>query len=193
VTPCAVALILLLDASGSVQAEDWRLQVEGHAVAFESEDVARITAREPVAVTAIAFSESTTTMVGWRMIRGGADAAGFAAELRAAPRGPAISTNIGGALMAGLRALGSAPCEPDQAVMDLVTDGDAASGPTRQARIYAEAADVRINALGVGSEHAVAWLREYAVTPGGFVMAASDWGDVARALRSKITLELAAR
>jgi uncharacterized protein YbjQ (UPF0145 family) len=57
----------------------------------------------------------------------------------------------------------------------------------------AEARGVRINALGVGSDSAVAWLRENAATAGGFVMQASDWHDVARALRGKITLELAAR
>jgi hypothetical protein len=193
VSPCAVALILLLDASGSVRADDWTLQLHGHAAAFEGEDVARITAREPVAVTALAFSDSAAPLVGWRMVRGGADARAFAAELRGADRGPAMGTNIGAALMAGLRALASAPCIPDQPVMDLVTDGEAPEEPARRARDAAEAQGVRINAIGVGSDSAVAWLRENAVTAGGFAMAASDWHDVARALRSKITLELAAR
>lgn len=190
---CAVALVLLLDASASVAAADWDLQLAGHAAAFEGEDVARITAREPVAVTALGFSDHAAPLVGWRVIQGGAAARAFAAELRGADRGVPMGTDIGGALFAGLRALGAAPCEPDQAVLDLVTDGEAPAEPARRARAYAEVQGVRINAIGVGSEAAVAWLRENAVTPGGFVMAASDWHDVARALRSKITLELAAR
>ncbi|MEI6159409.1 MAG: DUF1194 domain-containing protein [Roseococcus sp.] len=111
--------------------------------------------------------------------------------MRNAPRGEAHGTDIGGALFAALDRLAQAPCTPEEEVIDLVTDGDAPEARTHQARAYAEAQGVRVNALGVGPESAGDWLREHAITPGGFAMAAPNWASFAAAIRRKVTLELA--
>lgn len=50
-TPCAAAIALLLDASGSILPADWALQVGAHASAFETDAITRTIEREPVAVT----------------------------------------------------------------------------------------------------------------------------------------------
>jgi len=189
---CAAALVLLLDASASILAAEWRLQAQGHAAAFEDPAVHRtIISGEGIAVTALAFSDDSSGMVGWRILREAADAEAFAAALRAAPRGASAGTDVGGALLSALEALSAAPCEAEQEVIDLVTDGEANELRTRQARAAAEARGVRINALGVGSDEAADWLRENAATPGGFVMQAPDWAGFAAAIRRKVTLELA--
>lgn len=189
---CALALVLLLDASASIFPDEWRLQVEGHAAAFEDSAVLRAVGRSPgLAVTALSFSDDAREMVSWRILRSAEEARSFARSLREAPRGEAGGTDIGGALFAGMQQLAHAPCAPEEAVIDLVTDGEAAEGRTHQARAYAEAQGVRVNALGVGAEHAGDWLREHAITPGGFAMAAPDWPSFAAAIRRKVTLELA--
>jgi Ca-activated chloride channel family protein len=190
---CATALILLLDVSGSVGARDWELQRDGHAAAFEAEQIARVIEREPLAVKAIAFADTADSLVTWRLLRTAADAASFAAELRQAPRPWSGGTHIGHALETALAAFPDAPCDAESRVIDLVTDADASPIPVQAVRQQAEAEGVRINALGVGPDTAAAWLREHAVTMGGFVMHAESWGDFARAVLRKVTLEVAGR
>ncbi len=192
-TACAVALVLLMDASGSVSAADFALQQEGHAAAFEAEQITRVIEREPMAVQAFGFGDLAEAMTPWRVLSSRADAASFAAELRLAPRPWSGGTNIGRAIMAGVEAFNETPCAAEQRVIDLVTDGEAAETPAQNARDQAELAGIKINALGVGNETAAAWLRDNAVTTGGFVMHAESWGDFARAVVRKVTLEVAGR
>lgn len=190
---CAVALVLLMDASGSVRPDDWTMQMEGHAAAFEAQQITRVIEREPMAVTAMAFSDSAAPLVPWRVLRTAADAARFAAELRQAERPWSGGTNIGAAIMAGVEAFNDTPCAAEQRVVDIVTDGEAAELPAQMARDQAELAGVRINALGVGNDTAAEWLRENAITQGGFAMHAESWADFGRAVLRKVTLEVAAR
>ena len=108
---CAVALVLLLDASGSMTAEDWRMQVQGTADGIADEAVTRIIERQgAVAMTAIAFSDMTVPMVPWRIVSTAAEAQGFAQSLREAPRALYGGTRIGEAITDGVLALDSAPC-----------------------------------------------------------------------------------
>ncbi|MEI6159410.1 MAG: DUF1194 domain-containing protein [Roseococcus sp.] len=61
---CALALVLLLDASASISPQEWQLQAEGHAAAFDDAAVLRAIARGPgVAVTALSFSDDARDMV----------------------------------------------------------------------------------------------------------------------------------
>jgi hypothetical protein len=189
---CALALVLLLDASASILPPEWQLQTQGHAAAFEDPVVNRAIARgEGVAVTALSFSDDAREMIGWRILHEELDAAAFAASLREAPRGIPSGTNLGGALLVAMERLEAAPCEASQRVIDLATDGEANASRAREARAQAEERGVRINAIGVGPASAGDWLRENAVTSGGFVMQAPDWPSFAVAIRRKVTLELA--
>jgi hypothetical protein len=165
---CAVALVLLMDASASILPNEWQMQRDATAAAFEDESVLRALTRDGgVAVTAIAFSDGVTPLVGWHHLRTAAEASAFAHALRAAPRGPAAGTDIGAALFAGMRAFTEAPCQAEQEVIDLATDGEAPEAPVHDARAHAEAQGIRINALGVGAPEAAEWLRAHAVTGTG--------------------------
>lgn len=191
---CAVALVLLLDGSRSIQPDQWLLQTGGHADAFESQSIQGAIERGPgIAVTAIAFGMGSRQLVEWRILRTADDARAFAAILRQADQGDDSGTDIGQAIMAGLRALGRAPCQPDEEVVDLVTDGIAQVEPVQRARAYAEVQGVKINAIGVGDPGAADWLRQHAVTPGGFAIQVEDWAAFGPAIRSKITMEVAQR
>jgi hypothetical protein len=198
---CAVALVLLLDASGSVSATDWRTQVLGTADGIADEAVTRIIERHAeaggaVAMTAIAFSDMTVPMVPWRLVRNAAEAGAFAQALRDAPRALYGGTRIGEAIEDAVLALDTAPCEAEQEVIDIASDGDADPGPAMRARDAAAARGVRVNALGIGTlpdGTPADWLRDHAVTMGGFALSAGDWGDFARAMRRKLQMELASR
>lgn len=194
---CAVALVLLLDASGSVSSEDWRMQATGTADAIADDAVVRIIERQgAVAMTAIAFSDETRPLVPWRIVNGRNEAEGFAAALREAPRSLFGGTRVGEAMEDALRAFETAPCEAEQEVVDISTDGDADPVPTMRAREAAAARGVRVNAIGIGrlpGGTPADWLRDNAITMGGFALSAGDWGDFARAMRRKLAMELAAR
>ncbi len=194
---CAVALVLLLDASGSVSAEDWRLQAGGTADAIADEAVVRIIERQGgVAVTAVAFSDITRPLVPWRIVTSAADAGAFAHALREAPRNLYGGTRIGEALTDAIAAFESAPCEAEQQVVDISSDGDADPTPTGRARDLAAMRGIRVNAIGIGrlpGGTPAEWLRDNAVTVGGFALAAGDWADFARAMRRKLAMELAER
>ncbi len=194
---CAVALVLLLDASGSVSAEDWRMQASGTANAIADEAVVRIIERQgAVAMTAIAFSDITRPMVPWRVLTHGGEAQAFAQALRDAPRSLYGGTRIGAALNDAVSAFDSVPCLAEQEVIDISSDGDAEAGPTGLARDAAALRGVRVNAIGIGSLPGgppADWLRDNAITMGGFALSAGDWGDFARAMRRKLAMELAAR
>jgi hypothetical protein len=194
---CAVALVLLLDASGSVSTEDWRMQASGTADAIADEAVVRIIERQgAVAMTAIAFSDETRPLVPWRIITSRHEAEGFANALREAPRSLFGGTRIGEAMDDALVAFDAAPCEAEQEVVDISSDGDADPTPTGRARDAAAQRGVRVNAIGIGrlpGSSPADWLRDNAITMGGFALSAGDWSDFARAMRRKLAMELASR
>ena len=193
---CSVALVLLLDASGSVTAPDWRLQVHGTADGLADPAVTQVIERQgAVAMTAIAFSDLTVPMVPWRVLRTAEDARGFAQALRDAPRRLYGGTRIGEAIEDAVVALDAAPCTAEQEVIDVASDGGADPVPTARARDAAAVRGVRVNAIGIGrlpSGTPADWLRENAVTLGGFALEAADWTDFALAMRRKLQMELAA-
>lgn len=196
VSACAVALVLLLDASGSIDGPSWDTQTGATADALVSGPVLRaVEAGGGVAVVAVGFSDEPDLMLPWSVLRGREDAEAFAAALRSAPRPPGAYTDIAGAIDAGLVALGQAPCAPERSVIDLSTDGKANPWmpAASEARDRAHAAGVTVNAIGVGGDEVPGWLRDNAVTPGGFVVESAAWADYARGIRRKIASEVASR
>ncbi len=193
---CAVALVLLMDASGSINDAEWALQRDGTAEALTDPAVLGVMRRQgAVAVTAIAFAETTRVLVPWRVVEDDASAADFAAALRAAPRGLSGGTWIGAALERAGAALEEAPCTAEQEVVDIASDGGSDEAPAEAARAALELRGVRVNALGVGTlpgDDPARWLRAHAVTQGGFALAADGWAGFARAMRRKLSMELAA-
>lgn len=192
-TSCAVALVLLLDASGSIGAADWQLQLDGHAAALESPAVHAVIEREPIAVMAFAFADHTRELLGWRLLTHPAQAILAGRELRQAARGMSGGTDIAGAIRDASAAFTDAPCEPEQAVIDVVSDGEASGPATVRARDEAYAVGIKINGLFVGHGDGAEWMREHLATPGGFVMSVQGWDMFASAVRRKIVLETASR
>lgn len=191
---CATALVLLLDGSASISSADWQAQVEHTAAAIEAPEVVHAIQRQgAIAVTAFAFSDTPTLMVGWRVLQNDEDARRAAALVRQGQRGMAGGTRIGAAIAEAHRALMRVPCVADALVVDLSTDGDAPELDTAEARDAAQADGVRINVIAVGDGRRFESLREHAVTGDGFLIHAGDWDRYAALVRRKIILETAAR
>jgi hypothetical protein len=84
------------------------------------------------------------------------------------------------------------PCEPDEMVIDVSTDGEADPIPVQEARDRAEESLIRINAIGIGRPELLSlFLYQNVITSDGFYMTVESWQDFERAIRRKISLEIA--
>lgn len=194
---CSVALILAIDVSGSVSPEHFTLQRDATADALTSPAVVSA-ARDGLAVAAIMWGTYPNIVLPWRVLTSAADAQEAAEALRRQPRPERGGTDVAAALRASLRLLDNAPCTPERRVIDISGDGRNSHGPEPVADAVAEAlaTGTEVNALPIVTEtepDVAEWYREHVTSPaGGFVVEATP-ESFGRALRLKLSLELASR
>jgi hypothetical protein len=200
-------LVLAVDASGSIDPDEFRLQREGYAEALSHPAVLAAIAGKPRGAVAVAMVEwgspgGAATVVDWMRVADAGSAEALAAAVIAAPRSRQSYNAIGDALdhCAGL--IRSAPFRAAEQVIDLSGDGPDLRSlrAATAARDDAVAAGISINALAVaaagqvtryGEPLAETYRREVIGGPGAFVVTAEDRRDIARALRAKLIREIA--
>jgi hypothetical protein len=193
---CALALVLLVDVSGSVSADRYMLQHAGIAQALVDPHVEHVLLDQEggMAITVVEWSDRRQTIVPWRMIRSADDVAAVAEALGGAQRSMTGSTAMGDALQEGVSAFDRAPCEPARKVIDISGDGRSNDGSISpdEIRARAHAASITINGLPIrGDEPDVAdYYREHVVTPDGFVIEATSFDDFGVAIRYKLLMEV---
>ncbi|WGW05438.1 DUF1194 domain-containing protein [Tropicibacter oceani] len=153
VAECRQALALGLDVSGSVDAREYRLQLDGLANALENPEVAAAFLAMPQAPVSLAVFEwsgaaAQRGLLDWTAVTDGAVLAGIAARLRAVARVPLDpSTAIGAAKAHGAALLAQQPGCWRQ-VLDLSGDGQSNTGPRPQ---DVRPGGITINALVIGT------------------------------------------
>ncbi len=211
--PCRQALALGLDVSGSVDAAEYRLQLEGLAAALGDSSVRRAFLEYPEApVRFMVFEWSglrvQRRLVDWQTIATPAQLDGIARRLRGT-RVPArvsgqASTALAAAMRHGAQAALSQGCW--RAVLDISGDGPGNIGAHPVDLSRDTLGDVTINALVIGPQNRanttknlanVKTLEDYYRSfvirgPGAFVESAQDYTDFARAMQRKLVRELAA-
>lgn len=207
-TPVDTALVLVVDASGSISEGEFRLQREGIAQAVTDPQILAAVRSGPLQRLAIAYVEwggplMAETVVGWRIVEDEASAAAFAAEVLTAVRSRQSYNAIGDAIDHAAALLGRCPCEPTRRVIDVSGDNpdNRSFRPAPVARDDAVAAGIVINALAILQDGRLGpsgrpWLVESYKAEvigglGAFVIAAQDRSDFTRALRQKMILEIA--
>lgn len=199
--PVDVALVLAVDASGSIEADEFRLQREGCAEAITDPSVLAAIAGGMLGAVGLAMVEWGTpggaeTVVPWHRVTGAASAAELARRFLEAPRSRQSWNAIGDAIDHAAALLQAAPFEATRQVIDLSGDAPDMRGnrPSPQARDDAVAAGVTVNALAIlGGRWGLAetYGRDVIGGPGAFVMTAEGRPDFARALRAKLVREIA--
>lgn len=199
-------LVLAVDASGSIDAGEFRLQREGIAEALAHPAVLAAIASKPAGALGVAMVEwgapgGAATVMDWRRIADAATARAAAEAVLAAPRSPQSWNAIGDALAHAAALIARAPFRAAEAVIDLSGDGPDMRGhvPAATARDLAVAQGITVNALAIelspvtrfGEPLRVHYEREVIGGPGAFVMVAEDRRDFARALRAKLIREIA--
>ncbi len=198
-------LILAVDASGSIDQDEFALQREGIAEAIAHPAVLSAIRSQPRGAIGVAMIEwgspgGAELVVDWHRIADAASAAVVAQAIRDAPRSPQSYNAIGDALILAGAVFAAAPWPAPLRTVDVSGDGpDMRSRvPAPQARDALVAAGVVVNALAieVGSNWrdgrlAALYERDVIGGPGAFVVTAEDRRDFARALRAKLVREIA--
>lgn len=207
---CRQALAMGLDVSGSVDAGEYRLQLDGLATALSSPAVQEVLFAQPDAPVRIAVyewsgPEDQHVILPWTALTSPADLMQATATLRGHQRraaGP--TTAIGSALLAGFSLLdGQSDCW--QRTLDLSGDGPANTGPRPQdIGDDLMPAGVVVNGLVIGSgnprgdderfadiKELSSYYRSYVLRgAGAFVEAALGFDDYAAAMERKLLREL---
>ncbi len=198
-TEVDLALVLAIDCSFSVDANEFRLQMEGLGRAFMRDDVKaaiRKGDRQRIAVAAMQWSDETNQMVvlPWTIIAGDADADEVGAVLARMPRRLAEGgTSISTALTYGAALFAAAP-PAVRRVIDVSSDGRNNIGPpVNAARDRIVAQGITINALVILNEWPTLDIYFEKQVVGGqahFVIPANDYDAYAEAIYRKLLREI---
>lgn len=207
---CRQALALGLDVSGSVDAVEYRLQLDGLAIALNSEKVQEVLFVQPDAPIQVLVYEwsgpfDQNVVVPWTPIATPVDLAQITDRLRShVRRNAAPTTAIGSAMLAGFSYLQEHP-ECWRRTLDLSGDGQTNTGPRPQDITKNRTpTGIVVNGLVIGSgdmrgdDERFADIKElstyyssYVVRgPGSFVEVALGFEDYAAAMERKLLREL---
>ena len=209
--PVDLELVLAVDVSRSIDADEATLQREGYVRAFRDPEVIRaiqhgILGRIAVTYVEWAGAGHWRQIDGWQLIEGPDGAESLIAKLNGLPPAAAMRTSISGAIEFGMRQFVDNGFEGTRRTIDISGDGPNNDGIlVTTARDLALAAGITINGLpildnggGPYSWYNIPDLDLYyencVITgPGAFVVTAQGFDDFARAVRRKLILEIAGR
>ncbi|MGU3536487.1 DUF1194 domain-containing protein [Methylobacterium sp. A54F] len=122
----AMALVVSVDVSQSVDDARFRLQMEGIAEALEDASVVGAITANPggILFAMVTWADRTSLVVGWRRVASKRDAAVLAGVVRALPRQAGNFTCVGQMLRTvGASVLPALPVPVDRVVIDVSGDG----------------------------------------------------------------------
>jgi hypothetical protein len=203
-------LVLLADASRSIDDAEIRFQRQGYAGALTHPEVLNAISQgflQRIAVTYVEWGDAGVqdVVVPWTMVDGPASAGAFAEALLTAPRRASGPNAIGNALAIAQGLIEANGIDADRRVIDLSADSANSFGgiPLGAARAAALAGDIVINGLAVlcraddctgrpnSYDLEAAFAERIIGGPGSFVVTADSDLRFAEAVRKKLILEIA--
>jgi len=206
--PVDIELVLAVDVSRSIDADEFELQRQGYARAIVSPAVLSAIQTGSIGAIAVTYVEwsgadQQRTVVDWTLVRDQGSAQDFAAAILAAPRSFAAYTSISGAIDYSVRLFDGNRYEGSRQVIDISGDGSNNSGrPVWLARDAAIEGGITINGLTIINDRPNPfsrpepklddYYRENVVGgTGAFVMIAEDFTAFSSAILSKLIKEVA--
>lgn len=207
-TEVDLELVLLADATGSIDEAEIRFQRQGYAEAIVHPEVISAiqgSGNGRIAVTYVEWGHAASqhVVVGWTLIDGDATAAAFADALMLPPRLANGGNAIGSALLFGKGLIETNAYEGLRKVIDLSADSAAnfSGPPIEMARDAVIAAGITINGLAVlcrgcsgqpiNYDLEEAFRRSLIGGNRAFVVTADNAATFASAVRRKLILEIA--
>lgn len=192
---CDLALLLAVDVSGSVDKDEYRVQMDGLAVALRDGIVADALVDQRAQVSLVQWTGSSRQRqtVPWTAINSYRDVLALADAIESDPRiWRNYSTAIGEALLVSREAF--APVVHClRKVIDVSGDGVSNEGvePATQ-RAALNAADITVNALAIETDQTdlTGYFFENLITgPGAFVATANGFADYPEQIKRKLQRE----
>ncbi len=199
-----VELVLAVDASGSVNTGEYKLQLTGIANAFRDESIVQAIASGPhrrIAVSLVVWSDAAFSVYTspWHVLSDAASAEAFAREVETFPQREGGGTGIGNGLAFALKSIASNGIVATRRIVDISGDGPETppwfgSGiELPEARLLAVQQQVTVNGLAILTDFPKLddWYEEHVMTgPDAFVMRARRYEDFAEAIREKLWREI---
>lgn len=213
-SPVALELSLVIDVSGSIDANEYNVQRAGYQNAFldatVQANILSFAASGGIAINVIQFSDNAAEAIGWTVLDSLADINAFAAAIGGMGRIFNGGTDVQDGMSFAIASLNSNAYEGARRVIDVSGDGHqntdpacAITAPTyadpcaavRGARDGAAAAGITINGLAIedgtyGATGLTNWYNANVRTADGFVITANDFADFERAAIAKIGREV---
>jgi hypothetical protein len=200
--PVDVALVLAVDASGSVDQTRFDLQKHGYAQAFRSREVIEAVGAGADHAIAVAMVQWTgprlhVQVIPWTRISGAASAQALADAIDASRRQLyGGGTSLSGAIDIGIAMLAENPFRGTRRVIDISGDGSNNAGRLSEtARDEAVKAGVTINGLPITwiEPGLDAYYRNSVIGgPGAFVISIDSYDNFADAILHKLVTEISA-
>ena len=194
---CAVALILLVDVSGSVSQTNYELQKRGIAEAFKDPQIQKTIEAQPggVALSLHEWTDSSDVVIPWVILKTKKDSEDLADKILDLHFSSGMTTAMGEAIVKGVDYFESTPCEPERKVIDVSGDGPSNSGiEIEVARKRAVDNLVTINGMPILTPvepMIIEYYTDKVITPDGFILSADGYEDFTRAIKRKLILEIA--
>jgi len=199
--PVDVELVLAVDCSGSIDMDEFALQIRGYAQALTHPSVLRAIqsgGTGAIAVTYVQWSGPfiQNQVVGWTVIKDEKTATAFAEAMTAAPRRIfGGGTSLSGAIDYARTLFEGSGFEAQRHTIDVSGDGTNNSGRRPgDARDEAVRAGITINGLPILTDFPALdrYYEENVIGgPGAFVMPAKDFASFAQAILGKLIREVA--
>jgi Ca-activated chloride channel homolog len=192
---CDIALLLAIDVSGSVDAGEFRLQIDGTADALADPAVADALVAAAASLSIVQWSGTGMQQVvlPWTTVASLADAARLSENARALPRVYDGSDTAVGDAIAFSAATFDAVADCRRQVIDISGDGPQNAGlPLAGSRGDALARGIAINAIAIEDigVSLTEFYRRLVISEDGFVVTARGHLDYPRAIRLKLLREI---
>ncbi|CUH54295.1 DUF1194 domain-containing protein [Shimia marina] len=194
---CELALLLAVDVSGSIDAAEYRLQMDGLALALRDGIVVEALVEQRAAVALMQWTGAGRQFIGapWTSITSSEQAEDFADQVTAMPRRwHQYSTAIGDALVAADHAFENGP-ECRRRVVDVSSDGISNEGTViQEGRRALRARGVTVNALVIETDDSdlTGYFWENVITgSGAFVVTSNGFEEYSERIRQKLVREVA--
>lgn len=194
---CELALVLAIDISGSVDTQEYRIQMDGLAAALNDPTVqdALIDSKAQIAVLHWTGTSRQVLIANWRQMLDRSDVVEIGVIVADAPREHRhFSTAIGDALIVSADLLGQIGMVCERKVIDVSGDGPSNEGAdVSVVRDSLVRGGVQINGLAIETteDGLSEYYRNHVIGgPGAFVLTARTFEDYPRAIRRKLLREI---
>lgn len=196
---CSVALVLLVDTSGSISSENMLLQRDAYVQAFQEPRIRNIIlSQAPVALSYVEWNSSPREVVKWTLIETEGDLEEFSqAIFKDAATNSQGQTGLGEALDFALASFHRTPCEEiGRMVIDISGDGISNYGqhPAAVRDSAQKEPQVQINGLPILNTQEPTlepYYRENVITYDGFLIPVEGYTAIYGALVRKLNREIA--